>query len=93
MDVLTDLVGTVVGAQCANTLLVEQQFLDVPCLKLLVSKGLSYAIIVGALICEAAWRCRRAASGPLTAPLLAPAAAGRRAASLVETLTRTAAPQ
>eukprot|EP00911_Craspedida_sp_UC1_P000506 UC1_evm1s383 len=50
MEYLHDATTYLVGAECADTMLVEQDFLNASCLKLLVSKGLGIAIVGGSVI-------------------------------------------
>ena len=50
MEYLHDATTYLVGAECADTMLVEQDFLNPSCLKLLVSKGLGIAIVGGSVI-------------------------------------------
>ena len=42
----------VVSEHCANTLITERDFLNVGCIKLTVSRALSYAVILGAIVGE-----------------------------------------
>jgi len=51
MEVVYDAMAAFVGQKCANTLVVKHDILNAPCLKLLLSKALGYAIIAGSLIC------------------------------------------
>lgn len=46
-DVFQKIVANLISPQCYETLFIQQNLFDAPCLKLTLSKGLSYGIIAG----------------------------------------------
>eukprot|EP00048_Salpingoeca_helianthica_P010347 m.148843 g.148843 ORF g.148843 m.148843 type:complete len:251 (-) comp15063_c0_seq1:32-784(-) len=49
-EAIYDVVGRVVSPHCAETLVRNADFFDVPCIKLLISKLLGFAVVLGSLI-------------------------------------------